>query len=114
VASKTGVLVDEHFGHAESFYIYEWKDGAVFPVERREIDEKYCGQSQGCGEPTGVGHGSKFATVFDAVSDCAGVIVMRIGEEPRTRLAERGIKVIMTYDYVEEAVRGAYSKLGEN
>ena len=26
IASKSGILIDEHFGHVEEFYIYQWKD----------------------------------------------------------------------------------------
>ncbi|MDR2864069.1 MAG: nitrogenase cofactor biosynthesis protein NifB [Spirochaetaceae bacterium] len=102
VASKNGVLVDEHFGHAESFYIYRWDGEKAELLEKRPIAQQYCGSdAHGCGSG---GHG-KFEALLDAISDCQGVLAMRIGEVPRQLLAEHGIRVFMSYDYIEEALR---------
>jgi predicted Fe-Mo cluster-binding NifX family protein len=111
VASKNGVLVDEHFGHAQSFYIYERSGEKTSLIEKREIAQQYCGSDDhGCGSS---GHG-KFDAVLGALSDCAGVLVMRIGEAPRCLLGEHGIRVFMTYDYIEEAIKNAYATLNKN
>jgi nitrogenase cofactor biosynthesis protein NifB len=113
VASKNGVLVDEHFGHAESFYIYRWDGEKAELLEKRPVARQYCGSdARGCssdasgcgGAEAGAGHG-KFEAILGAVSGCQVVLVMRIGEAPRQLLAEHGIRVVMTYDYIEEAVK---------
>ncbi|MRR06464.1 MAG: hypothetical protein EG828_05895 [Deltaproteobacteria bacterium] len=41
VASRDGKEINEHFGHAELFYIYEVEGDAVTLKEERRV-EKYC------------------------------------------------------------------------
>jgi MoaA/NifB/PqqE/SkfB family radical SAM enzyme len=94
VASKSGVLVDEHFGHAEAFRIYECRNGAVRFLEERPVS-RYCGS--GCGQGRREG-------VFEALADCAAVLALRIGEAPRQALAERGVRAVMVYDYIDKAI----------
>ncbi|MDR1506135.1 MAG: nitrogenase cofactor biosynthesis protein NifB [Treponema sp.] len=101
VASNRGYVVDQHFGHAHSFYIYEYQDGRVSLLERRDIPQ-YCFGPAECRD-----HEALFGGIAGIIGDCAGVIVMRIGEAPREMLAERGIRVFMTYNYVTDAVKEA-------
>jgi nitrogenase cofactor biosynthesis protein NifB len=101
VASKSGVLVDEHFGHAETFSIYEVKAGVPSLLERREV-ARYCTGHAECRS-----HEDTLEAIFKTIADCEAVLSLRIGEVPRRALMERGIKAVMTYDYVENAVREA-------
>lgn len=119
VASKSGMLTDQHFGHAKEIYIYEYKNDHVYYVETREIG-KYCNGAEACGEEE-VEYTSKeieytqedkISRIIHAVSDCNGIIAMRIGEAPKRKLKEKGIFVYSTYDYVEEAVKKAVLKIG--
>ncbi|GMO25193.1 MAG: hypothetical protein Ta2F_00380 [Termitinemataceae bacterium] len=103
VASKNGVLVDEHFGHISEFLIYEWCNGGILFKEKRPV-------SQFCGGGNCSAH-ERLPQIYDVLKDCAAILVLRIGEVPRAFLAERGIKVIMTYDYVETAVKEAAENL---
>ncbi|KXL53129.1 FeMo cofactor biosynthesis protein NifB [Anaerotignum neopropionicum] len=98
VASKSGVNVDLHFGHAEEFYIFEYTNSEVRFKERRNI-EKYCNGNEFCDDKQ-----DKIAKIIAALSDCDGVIAMRIGESPKVRLKDKGIKVISTFDKIENAV----------
>jgi nitrogenase cofactor biosynthesis protein NifB len=100
-ASSGGYVVDQHFGHAAGFYIYEYREGQVSLLERRDIPQ-YCFGPGGCRD-----HEELFEVIGGIIEDCAAVIVMRIGEAPRLKLAERGIQVFMTYNYVTDAVREA-------
>lgn len=109
VASKGGVLVDQHFGQANEFYIYEYYNGAVRFRERRSVS-KYCDGS-GC---DGMGGGrldaeksGRMDEIIAAVADCAMVVSMRIGEAPKAKLRDRGITSITTYDRIEAAVTSA-------
>ncbi|MDR2313814.1 MAG: radical SAM protein [Spirochaetaceae bacterium] len=106
-ASSKGYVVDQHFGHALGFYIYEYRNGQVSLLERRDIPQ-YCFGSEGCHD-----HEAVFEAIAKIVGDCAGLIVMRIGEVPRFMLAERGIKVFMSYNYVSDAVKAAAAELIE-
>jgi nitrogenase molybdenum-iron protein alpha/beta subunit/MoaA/NifB/PqqE/SkfB family radical SAM enzyme len=98
VASKNGSLVDLHFGHVEEFYIYECKNGEANFLETRKV-KKYCNVSPDCDQET-----DKIEPIIRTISDCHGVLAMRMGEIPKKKLRERGIKVITTYDKVVAAV----------
>jgi MoaA/NifB/PqqE/SkfB family radical SAM enzyme len=104
VASKGGVLVDQHFGHAEEFFVYNFHDGEISFKEQRKVP-KYCQ-----GSCSHIGHEDKLQAVMETIGDCTGVIVLRIGEVPRAQLEEKGIRVYMTYDRIEDAVRSAARK----
>ncbi|WP_434084443.1 radical SAM protein [Lacrimispora xylanisolvens] len=41
VASKSGVVVDTHFGHAKEFYLYDYRNGEVRFAGKRNV-EQYC------------------------------------------------------------------------
>ncbi|MDR3170199.1 MAG: radical SAM protein [Treponema sp.] len=101
VASQNGMLVDQHFGHATGFYMYEYKDGQITFIERREVPQ-YCFGSNRCGSAE-----NTMERILETIAGCSGVIAMRIGEIPRVRLAEQGIEVFMTYNYITDAVREA-------
>jgi MoaA/NifB/PqqE/SkfB family radical SAM enzyme len=107
VASKTGAIVDLHFGHADKFFIYESDDTTTRFVETRSVS-KYCDGS-GCDKE------DKWASVIRAVSDCDAVLALRIGPTPEKRLQENGIYAITTYERVETAVsRAAQETKGTN
>jgi nitrogenase molybdenum-iron protein alpha/beta subunit/MoaA/NifB/PqqE/SkfB family radical SAM enzyme len=101
VASKSGVLVDVHFGHAEEFYIYESNGVTAQFLEKRTV-QKYCTGIEDCTDES-----SKIANILSAVEDCNGVLALRIGNSPTQKLQSKGIQVISTYDRIENAVNQA-------
>jgi nitrogenase cofactor biosynthesis protein NifB len=104
VASKSGTLVDQHFGHAEEFYIYESDGAKTAFIERRSV-EKYCTGAEACDDKDSIMEG-----VLKACSDCDGVLALRIGYSPTEKLKAKGIRVITTYDRIEHAVAQAASE----
>lgn len=105
IASKSGMLIDEHFGHAQSFYIYDYKDGKPVYIENRNVN-KYCSGSDDCGEEQ-----DKIEKILNTIKDCQGVLALRIGNAPEKKLIDRGIKVFKTYDRIEKAVKEAAEQL---
>jgi predicted Fe-Mo cluster-binding NifX family protein len=105
VASKTGAIVDLHFGHADRFFIYESDETETRFIETRSVS-KYCDGS-GCDKE------DKWASVIRAVSDCDAVLAVRIGPTPEKRLQENGIYVITTYERVETAVSQAAKEINK-
>jgi nitrogenase cofactor biosynthesis protein NifB len=103
-ASKNGIAVDQHFGHASAFYIYQYKNGKVEFIEKRDVS-RYCRGRENCGRNAAEWHEEGLNGILESLSGCDGVIAMRIGEVPRRRLAEQGIRFFMTYDYVTDAVK---------
>jgi predicted Fe-Mo cluster-binding NifX family protein len=99
VASKSGFVIDLHFGMASEFYIYEKKDGRFKFLERRRVD-KYCGGKEDCGEKE-----NKIDRILNAVGDCAAVLCTRIGGAPSERLQKAGIEIFETYDAIESGLQ---------
>jgi nitrogenase molybdenum-iron protein alpha/beta subunit/MoaA/NifB/PqqE/SkfB family radical SAM enzyme len=98
IASKSGIGVDMHFGHATEFIIYEYKNGDAKYIEKRDV-EKYCNGKEVCEEEE-----DKFAKLSKVVHDCSGVICLRIGDEPKKKFKNGGIEVFMTCETIETAV----------
>lgn len=105
IASKSGLHVDLHFGHAEEFYIYQYHQGEVRFLEKRNV-EKYCNGIESCGETD-----DKISKIITSLQDCDGVIAMRIGEAPKVRLKEKGIQSLAVFDKIESAVKQAASQI---
>jgi len=97
VASKGNGQVNEHFGHADTFLIYEVTANGVGFVEERQV-EHYC---QG-----GYGDEDKREAILRALADCAACFVARIGDGPRAKLAGAGIEAVSDYPYgaIEESL----------
>ncbi len=96
VATKGGGKVNEHFGHANEFQIYELTtDGAKF-VGHRRVD-LYC---QG-----GFGEEDALETVIRAINDCHAVFVAKIGGCPKGDLQKAGIDPVDQYagEFIEKS-----------
>jgi nitrogen fixation protein NifB len=96
VANKGGGRVNEHFGHAKEFQIYELSSGGAKFVGHRRVD-LYC---QG-----GFGDEDSLETVIRAINDCAAVFVAKIGGCPKNDLLKVGIEPVDQYahDYIEQS-----------
>lgn len=104
VASKSGILVDRHFGHATEFYIYEYDGTSSKLIDKRNVDQ-YCNGSDQC-----VDENEKMKKILNCIGDCNGVLCLRVGDAPKKMLEDKGIDIFITYDRIESAVKEA----GEN
>ena len=97
VATKGNGRVNEHFGHAKEFQIYEASTGGAKFVGHRRVDV-YC---QG-----GYGEEDTLPTVIRAINDCVAVLVAKIGGCPRDTLKESGIDPVdsCAHEFIETAV----------
>ncbi len=100
VCTKSGILVDQHFGHAEMLSIYEYEGGAIQKVEVRPV-RPYCSGADECDAD------GRIQGILDALADCVCVICMRIGPDPTDRLVSRGIGVVIACDLIETAIKEA-------
>jgi nitrogen fixation protein NifB len=96
VATKGGGRVNEHFGHATEFQIYEVDAGGAKFVGHRRVD-LYC---QG-----GFGEEDTLGTVIRAINDCHAVFVAKIGGCPRDDLLKAGIDPVERYahEFIEQS-----------
>ena len=92
VASKEGLAITEHFGHAKQFHIYDVHDDKCTLFEQRHVDHYCLG-----------GHSDKSALsgILKAVSDCQAVFVVKIGDGPTEKLNARGVEAVSEYAYEE-------------
>jgi nitrogen fixation protein NifB len=83
VATRSGGLVDQHFGHAREFLVYDVaRDGAR--LVGRRATETYCAGGEGEDDALDV--------ALRALADCDAVLVAKIGHCPRGQLAAAGIE----------------------
>lgn len=99
VATKSGMIVDQHFGQVSELYVYEYLNGSAKFIEKRNVD-KYCNGSQECDEQE-----DKISMIINTIADCDAVIAMRIGDSPKMKLNQKGIRVFTTYDKIEDSVK---------
>jgi nitrogen fixation protein NifB len=101
VATKGGGIVNEHFGHAKEFYIYEVDSEQATFLESRQVIP-YC--------KGGHGEQSAMDDILQKLSDCKAVLVLKIGTSVEDRLRTVGIEAVQTYDVIETAVFDYYQK----
>jgi nitrogen fixation protein NifB len=96
VATKGGGRINEHFGHAKEFQIYEVSAAGSKFVGHRRVDN-YC---QG-----GFAEEDSLETVVRAINDCQAVFVARIGGCPRDGLKSAGIEPVDRFalEYIEQS-----------
>lgn len=90
ITSSDGVTVDQHFGKADCFYIYEAEHGKLNFVEKRDV-VAYCKSS--VQSSTHNFDNDKFISVFEALKDCMKIYTKQIGDTPLQKLKEEGIEV---------------------
>ena len=97
--SKTGEMIDMHFGHAESFYVWE-----VGPDEAHYLETVSVGE-----------HGSdeedRIAARATVLSDCAIVYTMQIGGPAAAKLIAKRIHPMKTN--VEVSLKESIEKFQE-
>ena len=108
VASKHGIMVDQHFGYASEFLIYEGNGQDFQQVEKRNV-EKYCNGSEDCDEEGGIKE-----SVVEALTDCQAVLTMRIGYHAKERLLKKDIQSVEYCNDIEAGLLYVIKKLNEN
>ncbi|MCB6178312.1 nitrogenase cofactor biosynthesis protein NifB [Rhodobacter sp. Har01] len=101
VCTQGGGRINQHFGHATEFKIYEVDAKGVRFVTHRRADN-YC--------TDGAGDDERLARVIRTLEGVPVVLCARIGDCPREALAAAGIEAIdaHAHDYIEPAVAAVY------
>ena len=96
IATEGQGRVNQHFGHATEFQIYEVSAAQAHFVGHRRID-LYC---QG-----GYGEDEQLPSIVSAINDCHAVLVAKIGACPRDELKAAGIEPVDAYahEFIESA-----------
>jgi nitrogen fixation protein NifB len=96
VATRGGGRVNEHFGHAKEFQVYELSAAGAKFVGHRRVD-LYC---QG-----GYADDDILPGVIRAINDCTAVLVARIGGCPKQALLDAGIEPVdrFPHEFIEQS-----------
>jgi nitrogen fixation protein NifB len=98
VASREGLLVNEHLGEAEKLWIFE-KDGDEYNfVETRST-------------PPSGGGSHRWMTLGRKLNDCRAILVSGAGQIPTRILGEVGVRVLVVEGMIEETLEGVYNGL---
>ena len=97
VATKGNGRINQHFGHAEEFQVYEVSSSGAKFVGHRKVS-LYC---QG-----GFEDDEAMPGIVDALEGCDAVLVAKIGHCPKKDLAAAGIESVETYahEYIESSL----------
>ncbi|WP_342562724.1 nitrogenase cofactor biosynthesis protein NifB [Paenibacillus sp. FSL R7-0345] len=111
VATRGGDKVNQHFGHATEFLIYDTDGAEVKLVGVRKI-QAYCQGKADC-------NGDKAATlqeIISILSDCRLLLCSGIGDGPRTSLNKTGVLPLVRKGGIQEAILESvkYSSYFEN
>lgn len=94
-ASMEGVLVNQHLGEADAFWVFKQTERGYEPVGRRPAP------------PAGGGR-NRWQQLADTLSDCRAVLTNSAGDSPVSVLAESGIRVVMMEGLIEEGLNSVY------
>ena len=96
VATKDGLSLNEHFGHAKQFSIFRVGPESCQALETREVAHYCLGQHS---------DESAMAGILEAIKDCYAVFVAKIGNGPTDKLKAIGVAAVSNYAY--EAVEAS-------
>lgn len=95
VASTDGKFVNQHFGRAKDFLIFQWKDGFFFFLEKRDNTPPCLQQDE---------HDDMLVRSVQLLHDCQAVIVSQIGPGAVEALELEGITPYVIPNFIEEAL----------
>jgi predicted Fe-Mo cluster-binding NifX family protein len=90
VASKDGKEINQHFGHAERFLIFDVENDDVKLVDERLV-ERYCSY-----DPEHPLRGHLLRSIAEALAGCRAVVTAQMGEHPKGELEKLGVEPFVT------------------
>src|SRR5487761_2346909 len=110
VATRGGGVINEHFGHASEFLIYEASSAGVRFIGHRKTTP-YCEGGDTCGDGE-----SALDKSIKALAGCEVVLCSKIGYEPWVPLEAAGIQPNGEHamEAIEDAVLAVYEEMRSN
>lgn len=97
VATREGMLVNQHLGEAKAFQIWgEAETGGFRLIEERLAPEVGCGPQ-------------RWADLAATLKDCRAVLAAAIGETPKLMLEEQGVVPHVVDGFIESALEVVFS-----
>ena len=98
VVSSDGKVVNQHFGKASRFLIFEVNCNEIRFVEAREITPL-------CGSADYGNTDVVLSRTISLITDCEALLCARIGRRPQEELRKKGIKTIEAPYFIHEALK---------
>ncbi len=95
VATREGVLVNQHLGEAEQLTVFRKTADGYAMVERRTTPPPGGGRRRWC-------------RLAETLHDCRTVLVASAGSAPQSVLQDAGIRVVMMEGLIEEGLEAAF------
>ena len=89
VASRDGKEINQHFGHAERFLIFDVEDAEVRLVDEKKV-ERYCSYDQDHPLRTPL-----LKAIAESLGGCRAVICAQIGQGPQMEMERLGIETFV-------------------
>jgi len=111
IATTGGGVINQHFGHAREFLIYEGSTEGVRFISHRKVEDLYCEGGDTCGDGETVLQG-----IIRVLEGCEVVLCSKIGYEPWSELEAAGIQPNGEHamETIEEAVMAVFTEMLEN
>jgi len=97
VASSDGKFVNQHFGRASQFLVFEVKDNGDYEFLALRKNTPPCN--------SGESHDDLLTKTLDLISDCRAVLVSRVGPGAAEALVLRGIQPYVIPNFIEDALK---------
>ncbi len=95
VASSDGIVINQHFGRANQFFIYQKDETGITFIEKR-VGIPFCHSME---------HNEKdLKNAIDQLWDCSAVFVLQIGNGAENELRTRKIIPYVTRGLIEEVL----------
>jgi nitrogen fixation protein NifB len=95
VASREGMLVNQHVGEATQFHVFAEEDMTFVPIDVREAPDSGSGIK-------------RWLDLADMLHDCRAVLTTGVGAAPRRVLTGSGLEVIEMEGLIEEGLAAVY------
>ena len=94
VASTDGEMVNEHFGRATHFWVFDVSKSQHVLIMVRKVEPLSTGDQNHAFDP------ARMAKTWEAIKDCERVYCTKIGDRPRLELEKAGITPITYSDAI--------------
>jgi predicted Fe-Mo cluster-binding NifX family protein len=94
VASTDGEMVNEHFGRAIRFWLFDVSESKQSLIMVRNVAPLSTGDKNHAFDP------ERMTIVSESVKDCERVYCTKIGERPQAELKKMGITVVIYSDAI--------------
>jgi len=97
VATREGVLVNQHLGEAKELNIYDMSMNTPVLIEKRAL-------------PKPGGKDFRWKTTAEIIKDCSLLLVSGIGDAPKNILTQKGIKILEVNGLIDQVLKAVKNK----